>query len=188
MFKIGNIQFSDNPLFLAPMEDISDPPFRYFCKHYGADMMYTEFISSEGLIRDAKKSLKKLEVFGYERPIGVQLFGNNIESMLKATLIAEEVKPDLIDINFGCPVKKVALKGAGAGMLQNIPLMIQMTKEIVKSTKLPVTVKTRIGWDEENLKILEVAQRLEDVGIKALTVHCRTRSQRVHRNQTARRE
>lgn len=159
------------------MEDISDPPFRYLCKHYGADMMYTEFISSEALIRDAQKSLKKLELFGYERPIGIQLFGSNIESMLKATRIAEKAKPDLIDINFGCPVKKIALKGAGAGMLKDIPLMIKMTAEIVKATNLPVTVKTRLGWDESSKDIVEIAERLQDVGIKALAIHARTRVQ-----------
>jgi len=177
LFNIGEIQFSERPLFLAPMEDVSDPPFRYLCKHYGADMMYTEFISSEGLIRDAKKSLKKLEVFGYERPMGIQLFGNNIESMFKAVKIAEEANPDLIDLNFGCPVKKVALKGAGAGMLQNIPLMVKMTAEIVQATNLPVTVKTRLGWDDKSKHIVEIAEQLQDVGIKALAIHGRTRVQ-----------
>ena len=159
------------------MENVSDPPFRYLCKQYGADMMYTEFISSEGLIRDAQKSLKKLQVFGYEHPIGIQLFGNNIQSMLEATRIAEEAQPDLIDINFGCPVKKVAMKGAGAGMLKNIPLMIKMTAEIVKSTNLPVSVKTRLGWDENSKDIIEIAEKLQDAGIKALTIHGRTRVQ-----------
>jgi len=177
LFNIGNIQFNDFPLFLAPMEDVSDPPFRYLCKQYGADMMYTEFISSEGLIRDAKKSLKKLELFGYERPIGIQLFGNNIHSMIEAAKIAEEAKPDLIDINFGCPVKKVALKGAGAGMLQDIPKMIKMTAAIVKAVNLPVTVKTRLGWDENSKDIVEIAERLQDAGIKALAIHGRTRVQ-----------
>jgi len=177
VFKIGNIQFPDKALFLAPMEDVSDPPFRYLCKKYGADMMYTEFISSEGLIRDARKSLKKLEFFGFERPMGIQLFGNNIDSMLEAIKVAEVAKPDLIDLNFGCPVKKVALKGAGAGMLQDIPLMIKMTKAIVKATTLPVTVKTRLGWDEKTKDIVHIAEQLQDVGVQALAIHGRTRVQ-----------
>jgi nifR3 family TIM-barrel protein len=159
------------------MEDVSDPPFRAVCKDNGADLMYTEFISSEGLIRDAAKSLKKLDIFEYERPIGIQIFGSEIEVMKEATVIATQAQPNLIDINYGCPVKAVACKGAGAGILQNIPKMVKMTEEIVKSTHLPVTVKTRLGWDESSKNILEVAERLQDIGIKALTVHGRTRVQ-----------
>ncbi len=164
-------------MLLAPMEDVSDPPFRAVCKDNGADLMYTEFISSEGLIRDAAKSLKKLDIFEYERPIGIQIFGSEIEVMKEATVIATQAQPNLIDINYGCPVKAVACKGAGAGILQNIPKMVKMTEEIVKSTHLPVTVKTRLGWDESSKNILEVAERLQDIGIKALTVHGRTRVQ-----------
>lgn len=164
-------------MLLAPMEDVSDPPFRAVCKENGADLMYTEFISSEGLIRDAAKSLKKLDIFEYERPIGIQIFGSDIEVMKEATVIATQAQPNLIDINYGCPVKAVACKGAGAGILQNIPKMVKMTEEIVKSTHLPVTVKTRLGWDESSKNILEVAERLQDIGIKALTVHGRTRVQ-----------
>ena len=177
MAKIGNIDLGDFPLLLAPMEDVSDPPFRAVCKKNGADMMYTEFISSEGLIRDAAKSVQKLDVFEYERPIGIQIFGNNIESMKECTRITAAAKPDLIDINYGCPVKKVACKGAGAGILQDIPKMVKMTAEIVKSTDLPVTVKTRLGWDDNTKYIEEVAERLQDVGIKALSIHGRTRKQ-----------
>lgn len=165
------------PLLLAPMEDVSDPPFRYVCKHNGADLMYTEFISSEGLIRDAAKSNQKLDIFEYERPIGVQLFGGNIDSMREAAVIAEAAKPNLIDINYGCPVKQVACKGAGAALLQDIPKMTAMTAEVVKAVKLPVTVKTRLGWDDKTKNIIDVAERLQDVGIKALTIHGRTRSQ-----------
>jgi nifR3 family TIM-barrel protein len=177
MAKIGKIELGECPLLLAPMEDVSDPPFRAVCKEQGADLMYTEFISSEGLIRNADKSMHKLDVYDYERPIGIQIFGDNIESMKIATEIAEAAKPDLIDINYGCPVKKVVCKGAGAAILLDLPKMQKMTEEIVKSTHLPVTVKTRLGWDEENIKILEVAQRLQDVGVQALTIHCRTRHQ-----------
>ena len=177
MPKIGNIDLGEFPLLLAPMEDVSDPPFRAVCKEGGADMMYTEFISSEGLIRDAAKSLKKLDVFEYERPIGIQLFGSNIESMRESTEIATGAHPDLIDINYGCPVKNVACKGAGAGILQNIPKMVAMTDAVVKATHLPVTVKTRLGWDDNTKNILEVAERLQDIGIKALTIHGRTRAQ-----------
>lgn len=177
MIKIGNIQLSDFPLLLAPMEDVSDPPFRAVCKDHGADLMYTEFISSEGLIRDAAKSVKKLDVFEYERPIGIQLFGSDINSMREAALIAEKANPNLIDINYGCPVKKVACKGSGAALLQDIPKMVQMTSEIVKAVKLPVTVKTRLGWDESTKNIIEVAERLQDIGIQALTIHGRTRKQ-----------
>ncbi len=175
--KIGNIDIGDFPLLLAPMEDVSDPPFRALCKKYGADVMYTEFISSEGLIRDAKKSTMKLDIYDFERPIGIQIFGNNIESMRMATEICEKAKPEFIDINYGCPVKKVALKGAGAGILQDIPKMVTMTKEIVNATNLPVTVKTRLGWDEDTKYIVEVAERLQDVGIKAISIHGRTRKQ-----------
>lgn len=177
MAKIGNIDLGEFPLLLAPMEDVSDPPFRAVCKKHGADLMYTEFISSEGLIRDAAKSVQKLDVFEYERPIGIQIFGNNIESMKESTRITAAAKPDLIDINYGCPVKKVACKGAGAGILQDIPKMVKMTAEIVKSTDLPVTVKTRLGWDDNTKYIEEVAERLQDVGIQALSIHGRTRKQ-----------
>ena len=177
MPKIGNIDLGDFPLLLAPMEDVSDPPFRALCKEQGADLMYTEFISSEGLIRDAAKSVQKLDIFEYERPIGIQIFGNNIESMKQATEVTEAAHPDIIDINYGCPVKKVACKGAGAGILQDIPKMVRMTAEIVKSTRLPVTVKTRLGWDENTKYIVEVAERLQDVGIQAISIHGRTRKQ-----------
>ena len=177
MVKIGNIELSDFPLLLAPMEDVSDPPFRAVCKENGADVMYTEFISSEGLIRDAAKSTQKLDIFEYERPIGIQIFGSDINSMKEATEITASANPDLIDINYGCPVKKVACKGAGAGILQDIPKMVEMTAEIVKSTTLPVTVKTRLGWDDNTKYIEEVAERLQDVGIKALSIHGRTRKQ-----------
>ena len=175
--KIGNIDVGEFPLLLAPMEDVSDPPFRALCKKNGADIMYTEFISSEGLIRDAKKSTMKLDIYDFERPIGIQIFGANIDSMRLATEICEKAKPEIIDINYGCPVKKVALKGAGAGILQDVPKMVKMTKEIVKSTNLPVTVKTRLGWDENTKYIVDVAERLQDVGIKALSIHGRTRKQ-----------
>ncbi|MEQ8623640.1 MAG: tRNA dihydrouridine synthase DusB [Vicingaceae bacterium] len=177
MPKIGNIDLGEFPLLLAPMEDVSDPPFRALCKEQGADLMYTEFISSEGLIRDAAKSVQKLDIFEYERPIGIQIFGNNIESMKEATEVTAAAKPDIIDINYGCPVKKVACKGAGAGILQDIPKMVKMTAEIVKSTDLPVTVKTRLGWDDNTKYIVEVAERLQDVGIKAISIHGRTRKQ-----------
>ena len=175
--KIGNIEIGKFPLLLAPMEDVSDPPFRALCKEYGADVMYTEFISSEGLIRDAEKSVQKLDIYDFERPIGIQIFGYNIDSMKKATEICEKAKPEFIDINYGCPVKKVAKKGAGAGILLDIPKMVTMTKEIVNSTKIPVTVKTRLGWDENTKYIVDVAERLQDVGIKAITIHGRTRKQ-----------
>ena len=177
MAKIRDIELGDFPLLLAPMEDVSDPPFRALCKRHGADLMYTEFISSEGLIRDAVKSVQKLDIYEYERPIGIQIFGSDIESMKRATEITEKTNPDLIDINYGCPVKKVACKGAGAGILQDIPKMVEMTKEIVKSTKLPVTVKTRLGWDDNTKYIVEVAERLQDVGIEAISIHGRTRKQ-----------
>ena len=175
--KIGNISLGEFPLLLAPMEDVSDPPFRYVCKQNGADLMYTEFISSEGLIRDAAKSTMKLDIFEYEKPIGIQLFGGSIDSMREAALIAEKAQPDIIDINYGCPVKAVACKGAGAALLQDIPKMVKMTEEIVKAVKLPVTVKTRLGWDENTLNVGEVAERLQDIGIQALSVHGRTRKQ-----------
>ena len=167
----------DFPLLLAPMEDVSDPPFRAVCKENGADVMYTEFISSEGLIRDAAKSVQKLDIFEYERPIGIQIFGGDIDAMKESAEIATAAKPDIIDINFGCPVKKVTCKGAGAGILKDIPKMVEMSREIVKSTDLPVTVKTRLGWDSDSMYIEEVAERLQDVGIKALSIHGRTRVQ-----------
>lgn len=174
---IGNISLGEFPLFLAPMEDITDPSFRMVCKMYGADFMYTEFVSSDGLIRDGQKSVKKLDIYDFERPMGIQLYGHLIDSMVEAALIAEEEKPELIDINFGCPVKKIANRGAGAGMLRNIPLMIEMTEAIVKAVKLPVTVKTRLGWDDNSKDIVEISKRLQDVGIQALTIHGRTRAQ-----------
>jgi tRNA-dihydrouridine synthase B len=177
MVKIGNIALGDFPLLLAPMEDVSDPPFRAVCKEGGADLMYTEFISSEGLIRDAAKSRQKLDIFEYERPIGIQLFGGDIGNMVESARIATAVNPDLIDINYGCPVKAVACRGAGAALLQDIPKMVKMTEEIVKCTHLPVTVKTRLGWDDNTKNIVEVAERLQDIGIQALTVHGRTRVQ-----------
>jgi tRNA-dihydrouridine synthase B len=177
MVKIGNIELGEFPLLLAPMEDVSDPPFRYVCKQNGADMMYTEFISSEGLIRDAAKSVMKLDIFEYERPIGIQLFGSDIDSMREAGIIADQANPDLIDINYGCPVKAVACKGAGAALLQDIPKMVQMTSEIVKIANRPVTVKTRLGWDHNTRNIGEVAERLQDIGIAALSIHGRTRAQ-----------
>ena len=174
---IGNINLSEFPLLLAPMEDVSDPPFRALCKENGADLMYTEFISSEGLIRDAAKSVQKLDIYNKERPIGIQIFGANLDSMLAAVEIVEATKPDIIDINFGCPVKKVVCKGAGAGILKDIPLMVKLTKEMVKKTKLPITVKTRLGWDHNSIKIVEVSERLQDVGAAAITIHGRTRAQ-----------
>jgi nifR3 family TIM-barrel protein len=177
MVKIGNIELGEFPILLAPMEDVSDPPFRAVCKANGADLMYTEFISSEGLIRDAIKSRKKLEIFEYERPIGIQIFGGDEESMAMAAHIVDATEPDLLDINFGCPVKKVVCKGAGAGILKDLPQMVRITSAVVRSTNLPVTVKTRLGWDDETKNIEEVAERLFDVGIKALTIHGRTRSQ-----------
>ncbi|MFA5244527.1 MAG: tRNA dihydrouridine synthase DusB [Pedobacter sp.] len=175
--KIGNIDLGEFPLLLAPMEDVSDPPFRFVCKQNGVDMMYTEFISSEGLIRDAAKSRAKLDIFEYERPIGIQIFGSEIESMREATRIATLAKPDLIDINYGCPVKNVACRGAGASLLQDIDRMVLMTKAVVEATHLPVTVKTRLGWDDSTKNVYEVAERLQDIGIQALTIHGRTRAQ-----------
>lgn len=177
MAKIADIDLGDFPLLLAPMEDVSDPPFRALCKAQGCDMMYTEFISVEGLIRDATKSVQKLDIYDYERPIGIQIFGAEIDSMRRAAVIVEEAQPEVLDINFGCPVKKVTCKMAGAGILQDIPKMVELTKEIVDSTNLPVTVKTRLGWDDNTIFIEDVAERLQDVGIKALSIHGRTRKQ-----------
>ena len=177
MIKIADIEIGSFPLLLAPMEDVSDPPFRALCKENGADVVYTEFISSEGLIRDAAKSKINLDIYEKERPVGIQIFGANLDSMLKAVDIVEKTKPDIIDINFGCPVKKVVSKGAGAGILKNLDLMESLTKAIVKRTKLPITVKTRLGWDQETIKIVEVAERLQDVGCKAIAIHGRTRAQ-----------
>jgi tRNA-dihydrouridine synthase B len=177
LVKIGNIDLGEFPLLLAPMEDVSDPPFRAVCKDNGADLMYTEFISSEGLIRDAIKSRMKLDIFDYERPIGIQIFGGDEEAMMLATQIVDATNPDLVDINFGCPVKKVVCKGAGAAVLKDVPLMVRLTSAVVKATKLPVTVKTRLGWDDNTKNIEEVAERLQDVGIQALSVHGRTRTQ-----------
>jgi tRNA-dihydrouridine synthase B len=177
MVKIGDVQLGEFPILLAPMEDVSDPPFRKICKKFGVDLMFTEFISSEGLIRDAIKSTKKLDIFDFERPIGIQIFGGNENSMKKSVEIVSEVKPDIIDINYGCPVKKVTCKGAGAGILQDIPKMVKLTKAIVKKTNIPVTVKTRLGWDENSMHIVEVAEKLQDVGIKAISIHGRTRKQ-----------
>jgi nifR3 family TIM-barrel protein len=177
MPKIGNIELPDFPLLLAPMEDVSDPPFRTLCKEQGADVMYTEFISSEGLIRDAAKSVIKLDIYEKERPIGIQIFGAELDSMLQAVDIVTETNPDIIDINFGCPVKKVVCKNAGAGILRDIPLMVKLTEALVKRTHLPVTVKTRLGWDHDSIKIVEVAERLQDVGIEAISIHGRTRVQ-----------
>ena len=177
MPKIGNIQLPDFPLLLAPMEDVSDPPFRVLCKEQGADVVFTEFISSEGLIRDAAKSVMKLDIYEKERPVGIQIFGAVLESMLRSVEIVEASGPDMIDINFGCPVKKVVSKGAGAGILKDIDLMVSLTEAMVKHTKLPVTVKTRLGWDHDSIKIVEVAERLQDVGCQALSIHGRTRAQ-----------
>ena len=177
MAKIGDIELGSFPLLLAPMEDVSDPPFRALCKEQGADVVYTEFISSEGLIRDAAKSVQKLDIFDKERPVGIQIFGANLESMLKTVEIVERSGPDFIDINFGCPVKKVVSKGAGAGILKDVPLMVSLSEAMVKHTKLPITVKTRLGWDHESIRILEVAERLQDVGVQAIAIHGRTRSQ-----------
>lgn len=177
MVKIGNLQFSEFPLLLAPMEDVSDPPFRAVCKANGTDLMFTEFISSEGLIRDAIKSKKKLDIFDYERPVGIQIFGGDEEAMSLSAKIVDAVQPDLVDINFGCPVKKVVTKGAGAAVLRDVDMMVRLTNAVVRSTSLPVTVKTRLGWDDGSINIMEVAERLQDVGIKALSIHGRTRSQ-----------
>lgn len=175
--KIGPIDLGDKPLFLAPMEDVTDPSFRYMCKRFGADMVYTEFISSDGLIRDAAKSLAKLRINDFERPVGIQIYGNQIEPMVEAARMAEAAGPDLVDINFGCPMKKIAGRGAGSGMMRDVPLMVEMTRRIVDAVRLPVTVKTRLGWDDESKNIEEIALRLQDVGIAALTIHGRTRAQ-----------
>ena len=177
MVKIDTIELPDFPLLLAPMEDVSDPPFRALCKENGADVVYTEFISSEGLIRDAAKSVMKLDIYEKERPVGIQIFGANLDSMLRSVEIVEKTNPDIIDINFGCPVKKVVSKGAGAGILKNIDLMVSLTEAMVKHTNLPITVKTRLGWDHDSIKIVEVAERLQDVGCKAISIHGRTRAQ-----------
>lgn len=177
MVKIGNVELGEFPLLLAPMEDVSDPPFRKLCKEQGADMVYTEFISADGLVHDAANSLKKLEIFDYERPIGIQYFGGQLENMIEAAEMIEAKNPDVIDINYGCPVAKVACRMAGAGLLRDIPHMIRLTEAVVKSTKRPVTVKTRLGWDENSINIVEVAERLQDIGVQALTIHARTRVQ-----------
>lgn len=177
MIKIGNIELPDFPLLLAPMEDVSDPPFRALCKEQGADVVYTEFVSSEGLIRNAAKSIMKLDIYERERPVGIQIFGANLDSMLQTIDIVEQSNPDIIDINFGCPVKKVVSKGAGAGILKDVCLMESLTAEMVKRTKIPITVKTRLGWDHDSIKIVEVAERLQDVGCKAIAIHGRTRAQ-----------
>jgi len=174
---IGNTILRDKPVFLAPMEDITDPSFRGICKRYGVDFMYTEFISADGLIRDGRKSVQKLDILEDERPIGIQIYGHLIESMVEAALIAESARPDIIDINFGCPVKKIASRGAGSGMMRNVPLMVEMTRAIVDAVKIPVTVKTRLGWDHDSMNILDIAEKLQDVGIAAITIHGRTRSQ-----------
>ncbi|MCB0515746.1 MAG: tRNA dihydrouridine synthase DusB [Chitinophagales bacterium] len=177
MITIGKVSLPDFPLLLAPMEDVSDPPFRALCKKYGADLMFTEFISSEGLIRDAAKSIQKLDIYDNERPIGIQIFGGELDSMIRSAEIVTEANPEILDINFGCPVKKVVCKEAGAGILRNIPKMVALTEAVVKSTHLPVTVKTRLGWDDQSKHIVEVAERLQDVGIQAISIHGRTRTQ-----------
>ncbi|MFT6747698.1 MAG: tRNA-dihydrouridine synthase B [Glaciecola sp.] len=177
MAKIGNIELGDFPLLLAPMEDVSDPPFRVLCKKHGADVMYTEFISSEGLIRDAHKSIQKLDIYESERPVGIQIFGGNLDSMIQATEIVDASNPDIIDINYGCPVKKVVCKGAGSGILQDIPKMMKLTEAVVRATNKPVTVKTRLGWDEHTKYIVEVAEKLQDIGVQAISIHGRTRKQ-----------
>ena len=177
MVKIGNIDLGEFPLLLAPMEDVSDPPFRALCKENGADVVYTEFISSEGLIRNAAKSTMKLDIYEKERPVGIQIFGANLDSMLQSVDIVEKTKPDIIDINFGCPVKKVVCKGAGAGILKDIDKMELLTREMAKRTNLPLTVKTRLGWDEKSIRIVEVAERIQDAGAQAITIHGRTRAQ-----------
>ena len=175
--KIGNIQFREFPVFLAPMEDVTDPPFRYMCKKFGVDMMYSEFVSSDALSRNVKKTMEKMEIHPGEKPFGIQLYGKNIQAMIESARITENWEPDIIDLNFGCPVKKVAMKGAGAGMLRDVPIMLKMTREVVSATKLPVTVKTRLGWDEDSKNIVELALRLQDTGIRALAIHGLTRAQ-----------
>ncbi len=175
--KIGNTELGELPLFLAPMEDVTYKSFRYMCKKFGADVMYTEFVSSEALIRNVEKTKRKMTLFDFDRPVGIQIYGANIESMVQAAKVAEEVQPDFIDINFGCPMKKIAMKGSGAGLLRDIPKMIKMSEEVVKAVKLPVTAKTRLGWDDTDKPIVEVAERLQDAGIAALAIHGRTRKQ-----------
>ncbi len=175
--KIRDIVYPDRPLFLAPMEDVTDPSFRIICKEYGADMVYTEFISADGLIRDGGKSVAKLDIYDNERPVGIQIYGNDVSAMVEAAIRAEAASPELIDINFGCPVKKIAGRGAGSGMMRNVPLMVEITEAVVKAVKLPVTVKTRLGWDDQSKNIEEIALRLQDVGIEAMTIHGRTRAQ-----------
>ncbi|MDO4758926.1 MAG: tRNA dihydrouridine synthase DusB [Rikenellaceae bacterium] len=175
--KIADLDLGDKPLLLAPMEDVTDPSFRYMCKRFGADMVYTEFISSDGLMHEAAKSLRKLNIDDGERPVGIQIYGNRIEPMVEAAKMAEAAGPEVVDINFGCPVKKIAGRGAGSGMMRDVPLMVEMTRQIVEAVKKPVTVKTRLGWDEESKNIEEIALRLQDVGIAALTIHGRTRAQ-----------
>jgi nifR3 family TIM-barrel protein len=177
MIKIGNEEIGVFPLLLAPMEDVSDPPFRALCKEFGADLMYTEFISTDGLVRNAEKSVQKLDIYDYERPIGIQIFGSDFEAMKYSAIIVERHKPTLLDINYGCPVKKVVSREAGAGILKNIPKMIALTKAVIESTSLPVTVKTRLGWDSDTINIVEVAERLQDIGVQALSIHARTRTQ-----------
>jgi len=177
MVKIADIELGEFPLLLAPMEDVSDPPFRHLCKKHGADMLYTEFISSEGLVRDADKSIKKLDIFDDERPIGIQIFGGDFEPMMRSAEIVQEAKPNLLDINYGCPVKNVVCRNAGAAILKDIPKMIKLTEAVIKSTTLPVTVKTRLGWDEESIFIVDVVEKLQDVGVQAVSIHARTRNQ-----------
>ncbi|MBL7779538.1 MAG: tRNA dihydrouridine synthase DusB [Chitinophagales bacterium] len=177
MIKIGKVELPNMPLLLAPMEDVSDPPFRHLCKKYGADMLYTEFISADGLIRDAEKSVKKLDIFDDERPVGIQIFGGEEDAMMRSAEIVEQANPEILDINYGCPVKNVVCRNAGAGILRDIDKMVKLTAAVVKSTKLPVTVKTRLGWDESSIRIVEVAERLQDVGIQAISIHCRTKHQ-----------
>ncbi|HEY0262601.1 MAG TPA: tRNA dihydrouridine synthase DusB [Chitinophagales bacterium] len=177
MIRIGNLELPKNPLLLAPMEDVSDPPFRHLCKKYGADMLYTEFISSDGLVRDAEKSLKKLDIYEDERPVGIQIFGGEEDAMTRSAEIVEAAKPNVLDINYGCPVKNVVCRNAGSGILRDIDKMVKLTEAIVKATKLPVTVKTRLGWDASSIKIVEVAERLQDVGVQAISIHCRTKHQ-----------
>ena len=175
--RIGNLELGNLPLFLAPMEDVTYKSFRYMCKNFGADVMYTEFISSEALIRDVEKTKRKMTIFDFDRPVAIQIYGSNIDSMVAAAKVAETVKPDFIDINFGCPMKKIAAKGAGAGLLRDLPKMVKMAEEVVKAVKIPVTAKTRLGWDHDDMPIVDVAERLQDVGIQALAIHGRTRSQ-----------
>lgn len=175
--NIGNVELGNNPVFLAPMEDVTDPSFRYMCKKFGADVVYTEFISSDGLIRDGRKSVQKLNIYDYERPVGIQIYGHLPDAMVEAARIVEQSSPDFIDINFGCPVKKIANRGAGSGMMRNVPLMIDITRQVIEAVDIPVTVKTRLGWDSDSKNIMEIALRLQETGIKALAIHGRTRAQ-----------